>query len=406
MLNKKILSIIKQGSDVWNEWRKNNPDYKPDLSDENLCSESLSGANFNETNLSRVDLNGADLRKAKFISANLYNANLNKANLIMANLSEASLIRADCTKADLNAADLSGADFGGANMSGANFTKANLAGADLGGTDLFRANFSGADLNGANFNEANLVEADLRGADLSRADLRQADLTGANLSGANLSLSILSETILDGANLINCRIYGIFARDIRLKGAEQTGLIITPREEFAVIVDNFEVAHFIGLLLNNEKILQLIDNITLRMVLILGSFTHQRKTILNVIRGKLLDYGFLPVLIEFDQDDSQKNFVETICTLGNMSKFIIADFTDVKALLGKVSQFLGNITVPIKPLLLKGLEQEYCKLSELQKNSKLFLKIHLYKESDDLSASFKNKIIDSIEIKNRLRLFH
>jgi len=56
MLNKKILGIIKQGSDAWNEWRKNNPDYKPDLSDATLCSESLPGANLNETNLSRVNL--------------------------------------------------------------------------------------------------------------------------------------------------------------------------------------------------------------------------------------------------------------------------------------------------------------------------------------------------------------
>jgi len=324
----------------------------------------------------------------------------------MANLSEASLIRADFTEADLNGADLSGADFGGANMCGANFTKANLAGADLGGTDLFRTNFSGADLNGANFKEANLIEANLSGVDLSRADLRQADLTGANLSGANLSLSILNETILDRANLMNCRIYGVSARDTRLNGAEQAGLIITQREEFVVTVDNFEVAHFIGLLLNNEKILQVIDNITLRMVLILGNFTHQRKTISNMIREKLLNYGFLPVLIDLDQDGSQKNFTETICTLGNMSQFIIADFTEAKAFLEEILQFLGKITVPIKPLLLQGLEQEYCKLSELQKNSELFLKIHLYKETEDLSASFKDKIIDSIEIKNRLRLFH
>ena len=406
MLNNKFLSIIKQGSDVWNEWRKNNPDHKPDLSDAILCSESLSGANFNETNLSRVHFNGADLRKAKFISANLYNANLSEANLMMANLSEASLIRADCTKADLHGADLSGADFGGANMSGANFTKANLAGADLGGTDLFRANFSGADLNGAHFNEANLIEADLSGADLSRADLRQADFTGANLTGANLSLSIVSETIFKRADLINCRIYGVCARDIKLNGAEQTGLIITRREELTVMVDNFEGAYFLGLLLNNKKILQFIGNITLRMVLILGNFTHQRKSISNVIREKLLNYGFLPVLIDFDQNGSQKNLIETICTLGNMAHFIIADFTDAKTFLAEMSKILKNITVPIKPLLLEGLEHEYRMLSELQKNSPLLCKIHLYKKDDDLSASFKDKIIDSVEIRDRLRLFH
>ena len=33
MANKEHLAILKQGVEVWNKWRKENPEIKPDLSD-------------------------------------------------------------------------------------------------------------------------------------------------------------------------------------------------------------------------------------------------------------------------------------------------------------------------------------------------------------------------------------
>jgi len=54
MANPEHVRILKQGFGVWNQWRKENPYVKPDLSVVNL-----SGAN-----LSRANLSGADLSKA------------------------------------------------------------------------------------------------------------------------------------------------------------------------------------------------------------------------------------------------------------------------------------------------------------------------------------------------------
>ena len=84
-----------------------------------------------------------------------------------------------------------------------------------------------------------------------------------------------------GADLTGCRVYGISAWDLKLDGAEQKNLIITPHGEPEITVDNLEVAQFIYLLLNNEKIRHVIDTITSKVVLILGRFTEERKAVLD-----------------------------------------------------------------------------------------------------------------------------
>jgi len=54
-------------------------------------------------------------------------------------------------------------------------------------------------------------------------------------------------------------------------------LIITPPNEPEITVDNIEVAQFIYLMLYNQKIRDVIDTITSKVVLILGRFTPERK---------------------------------------------------------------------------------------------------------------------------------
>ena len=51
MTNQEHLDILKQGVEVWNQWREEHPDIQPDLSE----------ANLNGAILNRADLNGAVL---------------------------------------------------------------------------------------------------------------------------------------------------------------------------------------------------------------------------------------------------------------------------------------------------------------------------------------------------------
>src|SRR5262249_42499338 len=147
--------------------------------------------------------------------------------------------------------------------------------------------------------EAGLSGANLSGADLSEADLSEAPLVSADLTGADLT---------------GCRIYGVSAWNLKLAGANQQNLGITRADEPAITVDNIEVAQFIYLLLRNQKVRDVIDTITSKVVLILGRFTDERKAVLDALREELRKRNYLPILFDFAPSKA-RDITETISLL-------------------------------------------------------------------------------------------
>ena len=343
MANEEHLKILKQGVAAWNQWRKQNPETVPDLS-----KADLSEAYLWEVNLHRADLSGADLREADLNEANLSEADLRLADLWEANLSEANLRRA------------------------------NLSGADLRMADLWKADLSGADLWEANLSEANLC--------------------GANLIGVDLRLAKLVHTNLKEANLTSCSVFGISAWGLELSGAIQSNLILTPPNEPTITVDNLEVAQFIYLLLNNEKIRDVIDTITTKVVLILGRFTPERKVVLDAIRDELRKHDYLPVLFDFDKP-ATRDLTETVSTLAHLARFIIADITEPRSIPQELQAIVPHLAVPVQPLLLEGSTGEYGMFQGLKRKYHWVLAVHEYKDLDDLLASLGEKVIAPAEAK-------
>src|SRR4051812_47781506 len=66
MANKEHLARLKQGVEVWNQWRRANPKTRPDLSQANLTGAHLVEADLSDTNLFWTDLAHANLHKADF----------------------------------------------------------------------------------------------------------------------------------------------------------------------------------------------------------------------------------------------------------------------------------------------------------------------------------------------------
>src|SRR5947209_12888098 len=185
-----------------------------------------------------------------------------------------------------------------------------LIGVDFSKADLRYVNLSEANLYQADFSKANLYEANLSEASLGYARLTYAILSYARLAKADLRRSSLVDTNLSHANLTNCSVYGISVWNVQTEGAIQDELVITRRDEPMITVDNLEVAQFIYLLLNNQKIRQVINTVTSKVVLILGRFTLDRKAILDALRDELRNQNYLPVLFDFEKPNS-RNFTET-----------------------------------------------------------------------------------------------
>jgi uncharacterized protein YjbI with pentapeptide repeats len=398
MANEEHLKILRQGVEVWNNWRrekglrrwsgghKGEIGVSPDLSQANLYRTEIRGVNFSNANLYKVNLSMAYLRGADFSMANLKGAELNGAELTRAKFTSADLIEADLnwsdlTDAQLNGADLTGADLGNAKLSNANVNKAILC----------NVNLRGAELDGADLTDAELLGADLHGTNLTQANLTRTDFSTANCQEANFEKSILVQARLNSADLSNCRIYGISAWELELEEANQKNLIITEEGQPVISVDNLEVAQFVYLLLSRKKLRNVIDTITSKSVLILGRFTPERKAVLDAMADELRHHNLLPIIFDFERASS-RDFTETIKTLAGMSLFVIADITNPKSAPLELQATVPDYQIPFAPVLQKG-EKPFSMLSDLMKYPWV-LSLLEYRSSDDLIKTFKSAIID------------
>lgn len=147
------LAILRQGVDVWNDWRESNPYLRPDLSGADLQGMDTRGAYLAEMDLRRVDLSGRDLSGAQLFDTDFTESKLNGANLTRADLRRSNLFRADLIKANMEGAELQGTDFRQAYLMGANLKGIYMGGANFTAAALGQADFTGSTLNGTVFGE-------------------------------------------------------------------------------------------------------------------------------------------------------------------------------------------------------------------------------------------------------------
>ncbi len=152
MANPEHLKILKQGVEVWNQWREENPDVEPALSDPNLRSAHLEYAHFR----------GVDLRGGHFENADLWGASLRGIDFRHVDLRHADLRRADLKAVNFEGVNLESADFTHSILSNACFVNARLV-------------------------DAHLVDALLQSVDLDGADLRGVHLWGTAIGDVDLS---------------------------------------------------------------------------------------------------------------------------------------------------------------------------------------------------------------------------
>jgi hypothetical protein len=144
---------------------------------------------------------------------------------------------------------------------------------------------------------------------------------------------------------------------LTLDGANQKNLRVTPGLESAVTVDDLEAAQFIYLMLNNQKVRNVINTITSKAVLILGRFTPERKAVLDEIREELRKNNYLPILFDFDLP-ADRDITETITLLARMARFIVADLTEASSISKELEAIVPTLAVPVQPLL-EGASRPY-----------------------------------------------
>jgi hypothetical protein len=147
--------------------------------------------------------------------------------------------------------------------------------------------------------------------------------------------------------------------------------------------------------MNNKKLREVIDTITSKVVLILGRFTVERKAVLDEIRNYLRQRDYLPVVFDFDKPTS-KDLTDTVQTLANMARFVIADVTDPSCIPYELATITPNSAVAVQPILLKG-KPEFAMLTDLRKRTRWVLKTYRYRDREHLVTNLETRVIAPAE---------
>jgi hypothetical protein len=140
-----------------------------------------------------------------------------------------------------------------------------------------------------------------------------------------------------------------------------------------------------------------IDTITSKVVLILGSFLPERKVILDAIRDALRARNYLPIVFDFAKPAS-RDVTETVSILAHLARFVIADITDARSIPQELECIVPNLpSVPVQPLV-KRSSREYG-MFEHFKRYPWVLQIYPYEDIDDLLESLPEKVISPAEAK-------
>lgn len=405
------------------------PDYeaqRPELSaltvveSADLSGANLRGADLDGTDLVAVNLSGADLSGASVAGAYMATAQLagTIARGAKTNFMDTDLSRAQFSaSSDFTDAILAGAYLSSARLAEGNFSGANLSGAYLDKAQARRARFHEACFDHSNLSDASFGFADLSHASLRNTTLTQADFRGANLSGACLEWANLSNARLGraqlasadlryanvveadfrGANLTGCSIYGVSAWGLRLsRSTRQHDLVITERSVPEVRVDHIEVAQLVYLLMNNERIRDVIDTVGKKGVLLLGRFAGGRLAVLERLRHELRKRGFVPMVFSFERPET-RDFTETVRLLAGMAHFVIVDITNPRSTPLELNSTVPECMVPFVPILDKN-EEPFAMFRDLWiKHNEWMLKPIRYPSVDRLVEVLDLKIIQPAE---------
>jgi hypothetical protein len=132
------------------------------------------------------------------------------------------------------------------------------------------------------------------------------------------------------------------------------------------------------------------------VVLILGRFSAERKAVLDAVRVTLRQLNYVPIIFDFVKPTS-KDLTETVTTLANMARFIVADLTDPSSIPHELASVIPQVVTPVQPILLKG-QREYAMFADLRlRYDKWVLPTWEYNDAQHLLENLKANVVAPAE---------
>lgn len=337
MSNQEHLQIFERclldqefGHIEWNTWR----------SRENIDSIDLKGLELNGTILSLFNLAGSNLEGARFENVTILDCNFMKADLTSCKFYETRIANSEFSGSILNDSIFERSYLISCRMANGHCSNAKFLRSELMNLLCINSNLANSE-----FTNCIIILSVFTTAILENTKFLDSALSGSNFSNSNLKYS----------EIINCIIFGVSIWNAETKGSIQENLTITNSyDEFGLTVDDIEIAQFIYLLSNNDKVSGLLDGLSCKLVLILGRFTEVEYENLTSIKTIMKSLNYVPVLFDFAKPRN-RDLTETIGIIGRMSNLVIADLTNAKSIPQELSELIPhNPSIKFQPLIVKG----------------------------------------------------
>ncbi len=251
--------------------------------------------------------------------------------------------------------------------------------------------FRNADCKESNFSCQMLENIDFQDAILKKSIFSEAKLKGVIFDSADISQAIFKNCKIEDSSFLGSIIEGTLfwkcTRLIAAYGNEQKNLVI--RRNPALTLDSIETAQFISMI-EQERLDEIINEVTSKVVLIIGSFSDGHKLTLDLIREHLKTLDWVPVIFDF-RIPYTRDVTETITLLARISKFIIADLTDAKSVQQEIAAIAPHIAVPIAPIV-HGNKKVFSMFRDYWKYEWILSEFR-YDNVDHLIANFENQIM-------------
>lgn len=298
MANSEHFNLFLQGPKVWNEWRKENPQIEPDLSDEFIYPHFA--RKEKDRPLYKGDITSSDPE----IPFNFSRTNFHKSSF-----ESAIFPKADMTNCYLYEADMSAAGFPGADFSGSMIRKAYCSGTD--------------------FTDAIFIDCVLNNSTIIRV----------NFSGVRLE---------------GCNVYGVSAWEIKANEKTVQKELFLHRDNFSrkdigqssdvlSYVDDLALAQFFYFLNQPDGFGKSLKQLNKRSVLLLGKFKEGGLELLKTVGEMLRRRNYIPIVFDFDPSE-HTSLIENVTTMAGLSRFVLANLegNSVPAELAKVTSNYRN----------------------------------------------------------------
>jgi hypothetical protein len=243
----------------------------------------------------------------------------------------------------------------------------------------------------------NLSLARLAGALLTDCSLNRADLEGSDLRGVYMwGCSYWGVSLDDKTKQSDIRITSDFDW-VDFAMTRESRRRARANADFDITIDDLRVADFMWQIRDYpERVADMINAATGKLVLLLGRFTGPQRTILDTVMAPTLTrHRYIPMVFDF-QPPRNRDVIESVAILAGLSRFVIADLTDARSTPLESQLLAPMLAIPFFPVVRRG-HRIFSMFGDLQRKYPWVQPPQIYRGRKHLMELLKTTIIPAAE---------